>query len=83
MGKKSYKYVWIFDQLKKKCQEDMSVDISSSQFEIDNHYITLMDAPGNRYYLKSITTGISLVSHSIKAFNFLCFILFDRLNVLC
>jgi translation elongation factor EF-1alpha len=63
MGRNSFKYAWIFDQVKKKHELGVAIDISSCQFEINKSYITLMDGPGMRNFIKTMITSISIVRY--------------------
>lgn len=81
MGKKSYKYAWIFNQMKRRRDLAVNIDISSCQFETYKNSITLMDGPGSRDFTKCMLTTISLVSFSIIAFNFTYTIIYRRIGV--
>jgi translation elongation factor EF-1alpha len=55
--------------LKGERERGAIIDASSWQFETNNNHITLMDAPGNRCFIKCISTSIPFVF----IFNFINF----------
>ncbi|EGW00934.1 Elongation factor 1-alpha 1 [Cricetulus griseus] len=65
MGKGSFKYTLALDKLKAEHEHGITIDTSLWKSETSKHYVTIIDAPGYRDFIKNIITDTNQVGCAV------------------